>query len=135
MNACKRFFCRVVQTVFRLALPILPYREPKRVENRSALAEELKQRGIGTVLFVTDHGVRQAGLTRPLEEAPSAAGIRAVVYDKTQANPTLQNVEEARALYCKEGCTCLVAMGGGSAMDCAKAIGARIAYPKSRFPS
>ncbi|MBQ7364166.1 MAG: iron-containing alcohol dehydrogenase [Clostridia bacterium] len=130
MNACKRFFCRVVQTVFRLALPILPYREPKRVENRSALAEELKQRGIGTVLFVTDHGVRQAGLTRPLEEALSAAGIRAVVYDKTQANPTLQNVEEARALYCKEGCTCLVAMGGGSAMDCAKAIGARIAYPK-----
>ena len=57
-------------------------------------------------------------------------GIRCVVYDGTCANPTVENIEQARALYLSEGCRALIAFGGGSSMDCAKAVGARIAYPK-----
>ena len=45
-------------------------------------------------------------------------------------NPTVQNVEEARTLYIRENCEALIAFGGGSSMGCAKAVGARIAYPK-----
>ncbi len=56
-------------------------------------------------------------------------GITCVVYDKTRANPTVQNVEEARELYLQHACQVLLAFGGGSAMDCAKAVGARIARP------
>ena len=53
-----------------------------------------------------------------------------VVYDKTRANPTVENVEEAFSLFVAHKCDCLIAFGGGSAMDCAKAVGARAAYPK-----
>ena len=52
------------------------------------------------------------------------------VYDKTRPNPTVDNVEEAYSLYREKGCGCLIAVGGGSSMDCAKAVGARAAYPK-----
>ena len=45
-----------------------------------------------------------------------------MVYDKTVANPTSQNVEEARELYVEKGCGAIIAFGGGSAMDCAKAM-------------
>lgn len=53
-----------------------------------------------------------------------------MIYDKTQPNPTVDNVEEALKLYHKNGCDTLIGIGGGSAMDCAKAAGARVAYPK-----
>ncbi len=52
------------------------------------------------------------------------------VYDKTNPNPTVSNVEEARTLYVSEKCEALIAFGGGSSIDCAKAVGARIAFPK-----
>lgn len=56
--------------------------------------------------------------------------MRYAVYDKTQPNPTVANVEEALKMYHKNGCDALIAIGGGSSMDCAKAVGARVAYPK-----
>lgn len=65
-----------------------------------------------------------------MEELLKKSGVRCVVYDKTCANPTVHNVEEARELYVSEKCEGIIAFGGGSSMDCAKAVGARIAYPK-----
>ena len=53
-----------------------------------------------------------------------------IVYDSTRSNPTVENVEEALKIYNSQKCECLIAFGGGSAMDCAKAVGARVAYPK-----
>lgn len=52
------------------------------------------------------------------------------IYDKTVANPTTVNVAEALELYHKNGCDVIIGFGGGSSMDCAKAVGARIAKPK-----
>ena len=57
-------------------------------------------------------------------------GIRCAVYDKVVANPTITNIEEARTLYLESGTKAIIAFGGGSAMDCAKALGARISCPK-----
>jgi len=52
------------------------------------------------------------------------------VYDGTVPNPTTNNVAEALQLYHEHQCDCIIAFGGGSAMDCAKATGARVARPK-----
>ncbi len=82
------------------------------------------------MLLVTDKGIRGLGLTKNLEEKIVSAGLELCVYDGTVANPTTQNVEEALSLYHKNACDCIVAFGGGSAMDCAKATGARVAKPK-----
>ena len=56
--------------------------------------------------------------------------IKYIIFDKTQPNPTVKNVEEALELYKRNNCNCLIAIGGGSSMDCAKALGAKVAYPK-----
>ena len=81
-------------------------------------------------LIITDAGIRSLGLTKRLENALTAADIPYTIYDKTVANPTTTNVQEALALYKKNNCDALIGFGGGSSMDCAKAVGARIAKPK-----
>jgi alcohol dehydrogenase class IV len=55
--------------------------------------------------------------------------IDCTVYDRTWPNPTVENVEEAKQLYIENNCQGIIAFGGGSSMDCAKATGACIAYP------
>lgn len=129
MNPASKLFCRIFQTAFHLALPILPYRTPKLYEHISDIAPLLQEQQIHSVLLVTDQGLRSAGITAALERSLQEHHIHCAVYDRTRANPTVHNVEEARALYLENQCECLIAFGGGSSMDCAKALGARIAYP------
>ena len=129
MKITSKIFCRAFQTVFHLALPILPYREPELFAHIADVAGFLKDQQMTSVLLVTDRGLRSAGITEPLEALLREQGIHCEVYDKTCANPTVHNVEEARAIYLEKHCQCLISFGGGSSMDCAKALGARIAYP------
>ncbi len=126
----KSAFCRVFQTAFRIALPVLPYREPKIIGSCAELGDVLKSENIKSVLIVTDKGIISNGLVSPLEEALEKGGVDYKIYDKTMPNPTVKNVEEALSVYKSNNCDCLIAIGGGSSMDCAKAVGARVAYPK-----
>lgn len=130
MNPIYKTYCRIYQAAFRIAMPFLPYREPKLYRNITALPPLLKQNNIKAVLLVTDPGLRSMGVTAPLEALLKENEIQCTVYDKTCANPTVQNVQEAKELYLEEKCEGLIAFGGGSSMDCAKAVGACIAYPK-----
>ena len=130
MNFFEKVFCRVYQGGFRLALPILPYREPEILKGVADVPPLLQKQGVKSVLLVTDGFLRKAGLTALLEKLLAKSGIRCAVYDGTNPNPTVKNVEEARKLYLKGNCEALIAFGGGSSMDCAKAVGARIAFPK-----
>ena len=129
MNPLKKAYCRVYQAAFHAALPVLPYREPELCESVGRIPEALRRRGLRSALLVTDGALRRTGLTLPLEEALENAGIACAVYDGTSPNPTIHNVEAARRLYADMHCDCLIAMGGGSSIDCAKAVGARIARP------
>lgn len=130
MFILKSAFCRVFQTAFKLALPLLPYREPEIASSCSELGNVFKKENIRSVLIVTDKGIVNNGLVAPLEKVLNENGVAHTVYDNTLPNPIVQNVEEALALYNKNRCDGLIAVGGGSAMDCAKALGARVAYPK-----
>ncbi len=130
MNIFKKIFCRIYQCAFHLALPILPYREPKHLSGLNEIQSLLKGKGYDSALLVTDKGLRDAGITKPLEEDLNKNKITCVVYDKTCPNPTINNVEEALSLYLNNKCKCIIAFGGGSSMDCAKAVGARVVYPK-----
>lgn len=130
MNPLKKIYCRIFQAAFRAALPVLPYREPKILDEMKDLGPLFHKLKTKTVLLVTDSYLRSSGSTLPLEMHLRSEGIKCVVYDKTNANPTVNNIEEARELYVKEKCEALIAFGGGSSMDCAKGVGAGIAYPK-----
>ncbi|MBP3540546.1 MAG: iron-containing alcohol dehydrogenase [Clostridia bacterium] len=125
----KAAYCRIFQTAFRLALPILPYRDPEIVGSLAELPRVFAKEQVHRPLIVTDKGIVQNGLVAPLEATLHENGIPYALYDQTQPNPTVSNVEDALRLYWENACDCLIAIGGGSAMDCAKAIGARIAHP------
>ena len=130
MNILKIAFCRTFQTAFRLALPVLPYREPEIIGSCAELGKVVKKEKIRSVLIVTDKGVVNFGLVKPVIEALEASGVRHCIYADTQPNPTVQNVEDALKVYKTNNCNALIAIGGGSSMDCAKAVGSRVVYPK-----
>ena len=129
MNIFKRIYCRTFQTVFKLALPILPYREPKILKTNEDTVYALLSQDVSSVLLVTDKGIRGLGLTKLLEETIENSGIKISVYDEVVPNPTTENVDEALEIYKSNQCQAIIAVGGGSVMDCAKATGARIARP------
>ena len=129
MNAFFKLYCRAYQTVFRLALPVLPYREPRILGELKDLPLFLQQQKISAVLLITDKPLRALDMTRGLENDLSAHGIACAVFDDVVPNPTVQNVEDCRAAYLESGAQAMIAFGGGSVMDCAKAAGARVARP------
>lgn len=130
MNLFKKFYCRTYQTVFRIILPILPYREPVLLKSNTEIIDVLKKHKKTSVLLVTDRAIRNLQLTRSLEVEIQANNIKLTIYDGTVPNPTTDNVAAALQLYHTNQCDCIIAFGGGSAMDCAKATGARVAKPK-----
>lgn len=131
MNSWKKLYCRTFQAALKAVLPFLPYRKPKIVGSVRDIPDILIQKRCSRVLIVTDEGIRKAGLTKRLQKALSDNGIPYSIYDKTVANPTTANVNEAMEMYISGGCNAIIGFGGGSSMDCAKALGVRIARPNS----
>ncbi len=130
MFVLRRIYCRAFQSVFKLAIPFLPYRTPEIIPSIADIPAVLKEKNIFSVMIVTDGGIRKLGLTAFLEKTLRQRGIAYCIYDGTVANPTIANVEEAREKYLEHGAQALIAFGGGSSMDCAKAAGARIVKPR-----
>ena len=130
MNIFAKIYCRVFQTAFRMALPVLPYREPEIIRSCAEIGKAAKKEKICSVLIVTDKGIVNNGLVDPVVATLQTSGISYYIYADTQPNPTVQNVEDALQAYKANHCDALIAIGGGSSMDCAKAVGARVAYPK-----
>lgn len=125
-------WCRVYQSVMKVAAGLLDWSEPKLLEGAGSvknLPAVLKSSGIDNVLLVTDKGLTKLRLTDGLIEELKRNDIKVTVYDGVQPNPSIENIEEARRLYFENGCGAVIAFGGGSPMDCAKAAAARVANP------
>ena len=129
MNQVRKIYCRAFQTVFKIALPVLPYRKPKLAGSVKALPEIIEKNNCSRVLIITDPGIQKLRLTARLERALKDAGMFYRIYGKTCANPTTDNVYEALELYQENACDAIIGFGGGSSMDCAKAVGARVVKP------
>ncbi|MFW5780844.1 MAG: iron-containing alcohol dehydrogenase [Bacillota bacterium] len=130
MNILHRFYSRAYQKAFKLIMPLLPWRKPELIEGGiEALPKVIKEKNIESVLLVTDKGISSLGLINPLVEGLKKENIKCSVYYKTVPNPTIDNIEEALTVYKENDCKAIIAFGGGSPMDCAKGIGARVARP------
>ncbi|MBP3655010.1 MAG: iron-containing alcohol dehydrogenase [Oscillospiraceae bacterium] len=130
MHLLEKIFCRVVQFGFRTVLPVLPYKDPAVLNSVADIPAVLQQKGIDSVLLVTDDYLHSSGATKKLEQLLWSSHIRCYVYDGVCPNPTVDNVEGALQEYVRGGCQATIAFGGGSVIDCAKAVGARVAYPQ-----
>jgi alcohol dehydrogenase len=100
---------------------------PTRIEFGDGLSRqvgaEAKNLGGTRALVVTDSGIRATGLLEPLLDDLKQAGIEGVVFDDVSPNPRDTQVAHGAEVAADEKCDVLVAVGGGSPMDTAKAIG------------
>ncbi len=129
MFFAKSLFCRGFQAALRISMPFQPYREPEVLPSWEDLGHVLKEEAIQMVLIVTGNRILGNGLVAPLKTVLTEHHVAYTIFSETLPNPTEENVETALAQYHRHNCDCLIAIGGGSPMDCAKAVGARVAYP------
>lgn len=126
-------YCRTFQAGMKVGNYFLGYRTPKFISGPgclSRLPDILKKGRVNRILFVTDEGLMKLGLPDKLLKKLAEEGIECTVFSGVSPNPTSDNVEEGFALYRDNGCEALIAMGGGSPMDCAKGIASKAVHPK-----
>ena len=138
MNIFTKMGCRIFQQSMRLAMFLLPWNQCKKTLSGpgsiSQLPKFLKDNGFKSILIVTDGFLFSSGKADPIMAACEAEGMKSCCYHDVVPNPTIQNIEEGLKMYHDNNCDAIVALGGGSAMDCAKGIGARVACPKKSVP-
>jgi alcohol dehydrogenase len=123
---------RVFQRVMKNVAKVLPFPYPVLLTGPGSvreLAVNLKIRGIGHVLVVTDKILMELKLLDSFLASLDEQGVRYTIFDDVQPNPTIENVEDGRRAYKANRCDGIVGFGGGSPIDCAKVIAARVGNP------
>lgn len=131
-----KIYCRLSQGVLKIANYFMGYRTPVCIEGIGSvkkLPKHIKKRNLRKVLLVTDNGLLSLGIPNQLIDAMKDEKLEYVIYSDLQANPTDENVEDGYKIFINNKCDCIVAIGGGSPIDCAKAIAAKNAHPNKKI--
>lgn len=96
----------------------------------ASIADEIKARGFAKVLLCSDPDLIKFGVTKKVSDVLEGAGIAYETFSDIKANPTIENVQAGVAAFKAAAADCIVAVGGGSSMDTAKAIGIIIENPE-----
>ena len=99
MNVFRKLSCRLYQTIFKIVMPLLPYRVPTILNNYQDLLKVIEEQGCDNVFIVTDNGVVKNHLMDKMLSVFDDNGMVYSVFDKTQVNPTVKNVYEAVEQY------------------------------------
>lgn len=129
----KKCWYRINQKVLKLGMSFMNWKEPQLFEGKNSvlkLPRFIEQQKIHRVLIVTDKGLMKLNLLSPLIKELNVYKIDCFIFDDVQPNPTIQNVEACRQMYIDNDCEAVIAFGGGSPMDCAKAAAARVVKPR-----
>lgn len=96
---------------------------------RSVIADEVRKRGFSKALLVTDKDLIRFGVAEKIEEVLRNAGIPYEIFSDLKANPTITNVKDGVAAFKAAGADFIIALGGGSSIDTAKAVGIVVNNP------
>jgi alcohol dehydrogenase class IV len=127
-----KIYCRIYQIILKMSSRFLKWRKPELLEGINSiqrLSGVIKAKGIHRVLIVTGPHISAMGLMDSLLSGLKAEAVDFFVYDKTVANPTTTNIEEALKIYLSNDCDGIIAFGGGSPIDCAKVVACRVVRP------
>ena len=94
------------------------------------IAPEIKGRGFAKAFVCSDPDLIKFNVTKKVTDVLDSAGIDYEIYSEIKANPTIENVQSGVSAFKSSGADCIVAIGGGSSMDTAKAIGIIIKNPE-----
>ena len=111
----------------RIVLNNISYHGKGAIEN---IVPELQNRGKQKALVCTDESLLKFGVAQKVTDLLDKAGFAYEIYADIKPNPTIENVQSGVAAFQKAGADCIVAIGGGSAMDTAKAIGIIVENPE-----
>lgn len=128
-------WCRTFQVVLKVGNYFMGYRMPTYLEGPGKIRELgafLKEKNINDVLVVTGTGMVRRGQVQPLLDGFESAGIRYTLQAFDHPDPSSDDVELGFKTYKENGCKALVALGGGSRIDCAKGIAAKAVHPKKK---
>lgn len=111
----------------RFVLNETSYHGPGAIQE---IAGEVKGRGFKKCFVCSDPDLIKFNVTKKVTDVLESAGIEYEIYSKIKANPTVENVQTGVAAFKASGADCIIAIGGGSSMDTAKAIGIIIENPE-----
>ncbi|WP_293387563.1 iron-containing alcohol dehydrogenase [Nevskia sp.] len=127
------FVFKVFQFLLKWSTKLLTFRTPELFSGPGSslqLCDHIATRtGVKNLLIVTDGMLVKLGLLNPMQQRLTELGVRYVVYDGVLPNPTIEQIETGLAMLKREGCTAILAIGGGSSIDAAKVIAARARNP------
>ncbi|MDR1539147.1 MAG: iron-containing alcohol dehydrogenase [Clostridiales bacterium] len=124
--------CRAVQALLRLGARAISWPAPELLIGEGCLKElpeRIKANGASKILIVSDKNIIELELISKLTAELDASGIPWILYGGARQDPTAENIEDAYAMYMKNGCDGIAAFGGGSPIDCAKGVCALVASP------
>ena len=127
----EKAYYRSFQAVFNIGARCLYWRRPIEVAGPGStdkITEILRKENVKKAMIVTGPSVGKK-LAPRITGALDSAGIAWVMFAEVEANPSVTTVEKIRDMYQAEGCDGIIAIGGGSPMDAAKAAAARIVRP------
>ncbi len=137
MNVFQKLWYRTYQKTIYAVSPFLNWRQPQLLKFDRGIADLpkfIKDKGYDSVLLVTDPMLMQLKMPQPIIDNCGEVGLHCALFSEVCPNPTIDIVEQALQMYKGEKCQCIIALGGGSSMDCAKAVGARVARPNKSIP-
>ncbi|MCL2562505.1 MAG: iron-containing alcohol dehydrogenase [Oscillospiraceae bacterium] len=133
MSSLKTAYYRTFQAVFNIGARVLPWRKAAvvsgagAIEKIPALLSELK---VAKPLVVTDPGLMAVGVAPQILKILEENKVSFALFAEVEANPSVNTVNAIYDLYRESGCDGVIAIGGGSPMDAAKAAAARVVRPR-----
>jgi alcohol dehydrogenase class IV len=120
---------RITQGIFYVVRPLLPWREPTLLRTYEELTQILTNKKISKVFIVVDKNLEKIKLHHALLEKLTNHKIQFTTFSEVTPNPTISQVEKALVAYHTFQAQAIIGFGGGSPLDVAKALGARVAKP------
>ena len=127
-----KVLCRITQFFIKISYYLIHIRTPKVLKGENSLTELgdiINKQGLNKPLIVTGNTIFNLGFYKPLVARLEKYGIPYAIFHDCFPDPSTENVMNGYEVYKSEKCDCIVAIGGGSPMDCAKIIGAKVARP------
>lgn len=133
MSGLSKAYYRTFQAVFNIAARVLPWRKAVVVSGAGKIGEIpslLSELGGTKPMVVTDPGLMDAGVSPRILKVLEEHNVPYSLYSKVEPNPSVNTVNTILQQYLSDGCNSVIAIGGGSAMDAAKAAAARVVKPR-----
>lgn len=129
----RRIFYRCFQKIMYLLSFLMPFKEPKVMYHLEEVSKILANHYKHQIFIATDAFLAETSSFKSMMNHIQDRGMNTSVFSKTMPNPSIELIEEAYRHYRDNNCDAIIAYGGGSVMDLAKVVGARVVKPKLKI--